>query len=181
MKPGDWITLAGVVVALFSAGWAVVSARRARAAQDVANHYQGRAEQAAERATKAAEDAVVAQRDAAAAAQRAADALEKQNQMAEQLAQAAEGVPWTVEHSSGAKWKLRNMSDHPKFAVRISGPGVSRNRTPAVIDRVDGRSSYEFWGSTSWGDEQRVTVSWHGRQDATDEERTWSDMMPPSP
>lgn len=122
----------------------------------------------------------MAAQEAATAQRRAAEALEKGNQRAEQFAHAAEKAPWRVEHSSGARWKLRNVTDYPKFKVTISGPGVSKNRTPAVIDRIDGRGSTEFWGNTFWGAEQRVTVTWRSRDDGQDEPHTWTDTMPPA-
>jgi hypothetical protein len=182
VKAGDWITLAGVIVSLGSAVWAVVSARRAARAQAKADHYQARAEQNAERATKAAEEAAVAQKESAGSAKRAADALEKQNQMAEEFAAAAEGVPWRIEYREGALWELWNDSDLPKFNVQIGGSGVVAHRTKGLIDRIDGRSSHEFWGNTSWTrDEPRVEVTWHRRPDSQGDPLTWSGRRPPRP
>jgi hypothetical protein len=179
---GNWISLAGVVIAGGSAIWAVVSARRARGAQQTANHYQARAEQAAERATKAAEEAATAQRLSAAEAQRAADALVKQNQMAEEMAAAAEGVPWRIAYREGALWELWNDSDLPKFKVEIGGSAVVAHRTRSLIDRIDGHSSHEFWGNTSWnGAEPRVEVAWHRRADGEGNPLSWSGRLPPRP
>ena len=179
MNAGNWISLGSFVAAAVSAVVAVVQAKRASASKGAAEHHEASAEHNAERATKAAEEAAAWQRQAAGAAQRAADALEKQNQMAEQLVQAAEEVPWRLEHKSGAIWRLRNITDYPKFEVTIAGPGVSKNRGPGVIDRIDGQGSEEFWGNTFWGSELRATVTWHSREDAQDEPRSWTDMMPP--
>ena len=148
MHLSDAISLGGVVVSVFSAGWALVSARRARGAQERADRYQARAEQQAGRATKAAEEAAAAERQSAAAAQRAADALEKQNRMAEEQADLAEGVPWRIEYQVGSTYDLWNDTQTPKFHVHISGEGVLRQKT---VDRIDGRSSAEFMGLDAMG------------------------------
>jgi hypothetical protein len=178
MDGGDWINLVGVVVSAGSAVWAVVSARRASAAGKRADTYRDRAETQARLATAAAEQAAIAQQQSADAAQRSADALEKQTQLAVEQAAAAEGVPWRVEHRTGAKWELWNASDYAQFKVKISGPGVTARRTPDIIECIDGHSSFEFWGNTSWGAEQRVIVTWHRREDGQDDELTWSGTMP---
>jgi hypothetical protein len=140
---GNWISLAGVVIAGGSALWAVFSARRAGRAQERAEHYQARAEQQAERATKAAEHAAAAEWESAAAAKRAADALERQNRIAEEQADLAEGVPWRIEFQTGSTYDLWNDTQTPKFHVRISGEGVLRAK---AIDRIDGRSSCRLHG-----------------------------------
>lgn len=160
----------------------MVSAGRSRAAQQKADRYQARAEQDAERATQAAEEAAISQRQSAEAAQRAADALEKQNQMAEETAQAAEGVPWRITHRSGAQWELWNETDLPKFNVKIGGAGVVAHRTQQLIDRIDGRSSHEFWGQhpRGQGDEPRVEVTWHRRHN-DDNPLHWAGRLPPRP
>ncbi|WP_293003664.1 hypothetical protein [Mycobacterium sp.] len=179
MNAGDWINLAGVAVAAGSAIFAANSARRAKDAEEKADGYRARAQQDAERATKAAEESAAAQRQSATAAKRAADALEAQNQLASEARQAAEGVPWHVEHSSGAIWKVRNTSALPKFRVSLSGPGVNEARSSKLVDKVDGNSSIEFWGNTFWGAKQVVTVTWHAREDGQDAAQRWTDVMPP--
>src|SRR4051794_13494384 len=108
MDGGDWISLAGVVVSAGSAVWAVVSARRARAAEVTTDGYRAKAEEYARRATGAAEDAATAQHRSAEAAQRAAGALERQNQLADEQANLAEAVPWRIEFRSGSKYDLWN-------------------------------------------------------------------------
>jgi hypothetical protein len=177
MDGGNWISLAGVVVAGGSALWAVVSARRASQAQAKAEHYQARAERQAERATKAAEDAAVAEMESAAAAKRAADALERQNRIAEEQADLAEGVPWRIEFQTGSTYDLWNDTQTPKFHVQISGEGVLRAKT---IEHIDGRSSADFMGLNAMGVGDRVEVAWHRREDQSDEPRRWSGNKPPA-
>jgi type II secretory pathway pseudopilin PulG len=177
MDGGNWISLAGVVIAGGSALWAVVSARRAGRAQAKAEHYQARAEQQAERAAKAAEQAAVAETASAAAAERAAAALEKQNKMAEDQADLTEGVPWRIEFQTGSTYDLWNDTQTPKFHVQISGEGVLRART---IERIDGRSSADFMGLNASGVGDRVEVTWHRREDQSDEPRRWSGNKPPA-
>lgn len=179
----DSINLAGVVIsgtsaliAAFSATWAVVSARRARSAEEKADHYQATAEQQARRATLAAEEAASAQRESAAAAQRAADALEKQNQMAEEQGDLAEGVPWRIEFQVGSRYDLWNDTQTPKFHVHIFGEGVLREKT---VPRIDGRSSADFMGLDAMGVGSQVGVTWHRREDRSDEPRRWTGNKPP--
>jgi hypothetical protein len=176
MNAGNWISLAAVVVAGGSALWSVVSARRASRAQAKAEHYQARAEQQAERATKAAEHAAVAETASAAAAERAADALEKQNKMAEDQTDLAEGVPWRIEFQTGSTYDLWNDTQTPKFHVQISGEGVLRDKT---VERIDGRSSTDFMALNAMGIGDRVDVTWHRREDQSDETQRWSGNKPP--
>jgi hypothetical protein len=176
VNAGNWITLAGVVVAGGSAIWSVISARRAAVARARADHYQARAEQDAERATKAAEDAAAAERRSAAAAERAAEALEHQNRMAEEQADLAEGVPWRISYREGSLYDVWNETDTPKFHVQISGAGVLREKT---IDRIDGRSSSDFMGRNAMGVGDQVVVTWHRREDGSDKPRQWAGNKPP--
>ncbi|WP_167107281.1 hypothetical protein [Mycobacterium sp. DL592] len=178
MTVGDWISLAGVVVSAGSAVWAVMSAVRARKAEAATDGYRAAAEEHSKRAVKAAEEAAAAQQQSAAAAKRAADALEAQNRLLAEQASAAERVPWRIEHRQGATWDLWNDSATPKFHVKISGPGVSKNKTPATIARVDGRGSQPFWGNTSYGAEMRANVRWRAADDQAAPELEWSGTMP---
>jgi hypothetical protein len=166
---GDWINLAGVIIAAGAAIWAVMSARRAAAAQDESAHHEARAEQAAERATQAAEDAAASHR-------RTAEALEKQNRMAEEQADLAEGVPWRLAYQIGSMYDLWNDTDTPKFHVHISGPGVLREKS---VDRIHGRSSAEFMGLDAHGAGSQVDVTWHRREDQSDKPRQWTGNKPP--
>jgi hypothetical protein len=166
-----WIA---AVAAAFSVAMAFLSWRSSRTSKTAKDDAETRAEEAKSAAQKAAN----AETRSAAAAERAAKVLEDQHQLTVEQIDAAEGVPWRVEHRSGSKWELWNDSDHPKFGVQISGPGPSRKRIPPQIDRIDGRSAVEFWGTTDYGAEMRVDVSWHRHPDGSDEARTWSGSMP---
>ncbi|MCV7006755.1 hypothetical protein [Mycobacterium gordonae] len=177
MKAAEWISLAGVVVTVVATTWAIVSAKRAAAAQSAAAHYQARAEQNAERATKAAEDAAVAQRQAALEAGRAAAALEEQNRRAEEQSELAEGVPWRITYRKGSLYDLWNDTGTTKFGVQISGEGVLRAKT---VDRFYGRSSVEFLGLDAMGVGDEVEVRWHRREDHSDEPpQLWVGNKPP--
>lgn len=179
MGAGDWISLAGVIVAaavaVVSAVWAVRAARRADAADVRAEQNRVAAEQQAERATRAAEQAAAAEVESARAAERSAAALEEQNRRAEEAAAAAEGVPWRLAYQRGSRYELWNDSDTPKFHVQISGEGVLRN---VSRERVDGRSPVEFMGLDAFGVGNEVVVTWHRRQDGTDAVLTWTGTKP---
>jgi hypothetical protein len=173
---GNGITLAGVVVSAVSATVALVQAKRAGAAQRAAAGSEAKAETERRLARSAAEEAAVAQREAAAAAKRTADAIEEQNRRADEEAELAEGVPWRITFRTGSLYDLWNDSDRPKFGVHISGEGVLRDKTVA---RIDGRSSTDFMGLDAMGVGSRVDVTWHLREDRSDEPRRWSGNKPP--
>jgi len=184
VKQGDWITLAGVIVTVFSAGWAVVSARRARAAQEKADHYQARSEQNAERATKAAEEAVVAQSRSAAAARRAADAAERSAAAAEaqqrretEEIEAIESDPWRLDPIPGRDdCYLINVAKTPNYGVTVNGLKIHNG--PARFDMIGPGKRVELSVMRIWHPDDCVEVSWHRRQDRSDPPQTRSEMIP---
>jgi hypothetical protein len=101
------------------------------------------------------------------------------NQLAVEKSEAAEWVPWEISLRDGSTYVLRNRSDQPKFKVLISGPGVSRVSVPSVFERVDGRGSVDFRGTTERHAKMRVEVTWHHKEDHLDAQQSWSDSMPP--
>jgi hypothetical protein len=185
-------TCASALIAVVSAGVAVVALRRARTAQDRSAGHEATTEQHSRRAAQAAEEAATAQRrsaaaaeesvaaqaESAAAAQRSAEALEKQIQMAEELAELDEGSPWNIRLRSGVVCELWNITKRPKFGVEISGPGVSQGRHPEVFDRIDGNSCKPFHGASAWGSDPSVTVTWYNRENRAGEQRMWSGTRP---
>lgn len=178
MKAADWISLAGVVVAALSALVAVVSAKRAAAAQRAAANHQAKAETERRLARQAAEDAATAQRQTAAEAGRVAEAVEEQNRRAEEQTEQAEGVPWQIRHHDGDLYDLWNTTNITKFGVHISGPGIV-GRGPLAFDRIDGRSSVQFLIPPFGAEYNQVVVTWHRREDQTDEPRQWTGNKPP--
>lgn len=150
MDGGDWISLAGVIVAGGSAIWAVVSARGARTAEIKADGYRARAEQDARRAIEAAERAATAESQSAAAAQRAADALEKQNQLlvneSEEVSRAqARAVIVRMDIRNGRRGLVvHNGSNEPIHKLYVDLVGVrgslhmawTRGVDPVVTDRA---------------------------------------------
>lgn len=183
MNAANWIALGSfiaatvsAIVAGTSAIVAVLQARRAKASKEAADNAQVKAELNAERATKAAEEAAAWQRQAASAAQRSADALEEQNRRADEQAEQAEGVPWEIRYREGDLYDLLNITDTTKFGVQISGSGVLR---PKTVDRIDGRSSEEFFGANYSGSGNQVDVTWHRHEDLSDQPRLWSGNKPP--
>lgn len=178
MKPSDWITLTGVVIAGFSATWAVVSARRARTAQDAANHFQARAEQNAERATKAAEEAVVAQSKSAASAKRAADAAERsaaaaeaQERRAIEETDAAEADPWELAPIPGdPDCYLINTTKTTKYGITVSGFKIHGG--PARFDMIGPGKREELSIMRIMHPDDSVEVTWHRRPDLSDPPQT---------
>ncbi len=126
---GDWISLAGVLIAGCSAIGATVSACRARDAKADAERARARAEEDARRAIAAAEKAAIAQGESAAAAQRAADALEMHNQLTatrdvEHSKSQARNVVVTAGTRNGRRGLVvRNDSDEPIYKLHVDLPG----------------------------------------------------------
>lgn len=87
----------------------------------------------------------------------------------------AENAPWRITHRRGMTYELWNVTDTPKFHVVVSGEGVLRN---ATAPRIDGKSGIGFMGLDAFGVGDGVDVSWHLRQDRSDEQRTWSGIKP---
>jgi hypothetical protein len=180
VKAADWISLAGVVVAALSALVAVVSAKRATTAQSAAADHQARAETERRLAREAAEEAATAQRQTAAEAGRVAKAVEEQNRRADEQVEQAEGVPWEIRHSELDVYDLLNITNTTKFAVEISGPGVAPlGEGSLAFERIDGRSSAQFMVAPFGGEYNQVVVTWHRREDKTDEPRQWTGNKPP--
>jgi hypothetical protein len=168
MQSAEWAAWAAVVVAAGSAVWSMVSARGARKAQK-------QAESQAERATAAAEKSAEAEVQSADAAARSAAALEQSNRMAEERADLAEGVPWRIEYQRGSTYVLWNDTDTPKFGVTITGEAVLRNK---VVPKIDGRSFVTFIGLDAMGVGDEVVVTWHRKEDGSDQVRTWTGSKP---
>jgi hypothetical protein len=184
VNAANWIALGSfiaatvsAIVAGVSAGVAVLQARRAKMSKEAADRAQARAEQHAERATKAAEEAAAWQRQAASAAQQSADALLEQNRRADEQAEQAEGVPWEIRHHNADLYDLWNITNTTKFGVQVSGPGVGG--VSGAFDRIDGRSSVRFLIAPFGAEFDQVVVTWHRREDLSDEPQRWTGNKPP--
>lgn len=185
VKPGDWVTLVGVIVAAASAIRAYVSERRARAAQEVADRYQARAEQAEQRATKAAEEAAAAQRQSAASAQRAADAAERSASAAEARerrksddAEALELDPWELAPIPGDdNCHLINRTKTPKYGVTVSGAAIDEGPVRFPVIGPGKRVELEVLRFLS-DDYTSVQVEWHRQQDLSDTPQSRVEIIP---
>jgi hypothetical protein len=85
-------------------------------------------------------------------------------------------VPWEIRYREGSLFDLWNITGTTKFGVQISGGGVLR---PKTVDRIDGRSSEEFFGTRHMGAGNDVVVTWRRREDLSDEPRQWRGNKPP--
>lgn len=169
--------MVSAIVAGVSASVAVAQARRAKVSKVAADHAQARAEQNAERATQAAEEAAAWERQSATAAKRVADALVEQNRRADEREEQAEGVPWEIKHHDGDQYDLRNITNTTKWGGQISGLGVAGG--PVAFDRIDGRSSVRFLIAPFGAESDRVVVTWHRREDLSDDAQQWTGNRPP--
>jgi hypothetical protein len=98
-----------------------------------------------------------------------AKAIEEQNRRADEQAEQAEGVPWRITHHDGDLYDLWNDTNTAKFGVQVSGPGVAGVSGP--FDRIDGRSSEQFLIAPFGAGYTQVVVTWHLREDLSDEPR----------
>lgn len=87
----------------------------------------------------------------------------------------AEDAPWRITHRRGMTYELSNVTATPKFHVVVSGEGVLRDTT---APRIDGMSGIGFMGLDAFGVGDRVDVTWHLRDDRSDEMRRWSGNKP---
>jgi hypothetical protein len=95
--------------------------------------------------------------------------------IAAQLAHAVRRTPWRIEHRSGLTYELRNYSAAPQFYVGVAGEGV---RFPRTAQRIDGHSSMSFQGPDSTPGGAQVDVTWHQREDQSDQARRWTGKTP---
>jgi hypothetical protein len=84
-------------------------------------------------------------------------------------------VPWRIAFRTGSTYDLWNESPKPKFHMQFGGEGVLRSKTE---QRVDGRSSTSFMGLDASGASDQVVVTWHRREDLSDEQQRWSGNKP---
>ncbi len=87
-------------------------------------------------------------------------------------------MPWEIRYREGDLYDLWNITGTTKFGVQISGEGVLRRKT---VERIDGRSSESFMGFNAMGRGDQVEVTWHRREDQSDEPRQWRGNKPPKP
>jgi hypothetical protein len=84
-------------------------------------------------------------------------------------------TPWRIKHRSESTYELWNDSDTPKFYVGVTGEGV---RFPRTAPRIDGHSSTSFQGLDAMGAGAQVDVTWHRREDQSDNRRRWTGKTP---
>jgi KAP family P-loop domain len=108
-------------------------------------------------------------------AERPAEEAERQT-AASDPAETPEPVRWTLSYREGSLYQLSNDTDEPKFYVHVSGEAVLRETT---FDRVDAHSGVDFMGLDAAGVGHRVDVTWHRREDRSDELRHWTGNKPP--
>lgn len=100
---------------------------------------------------------------------------EQKRRIAEEEAERAEGIPWIITYRKGDLYELRNVSNTPKFGVRISGEGIAQ---PKEADRIDAQSTTSFMGLHAFGVGNEIIVSWHRREDQSDRPRLWRTQRP---
>ena len=109
-------------------------------------------------------------------AEATAAAVSRSKAAAERSARARTArTPWRIKHRSESTYELWNDSDTPKFYVGVTGEGV---RFPRTAPRIDGHSSTSFQGLDAMGAGAQVDVTWHRREDQSDNRRRWTGKTP---
>lgn len=163
MDVGDGINLAGVIISGASAIWAWRSASSAKAAEQ-------EAEDRAEAALKAERAAVAAQRDIAEQLKRVADT---DDQHTAEL----DADPWSLEPIPGSgDCNLINRTHSAKYGVTVTGYKVHEG--PVHFERIGPGKSVEVGINRIWADENDVQITWHQRQDRSDEPATTTEPIP---
>ena len=90
---------------------------------------------------------------------------------------AQEKAPWRISKVGNMAWALENVTATAKYAVQFSGAvldGKSR-----AIAKIDGYTTARIRGAfTSWQTGDELTVTWHRREDLSDEPLTWDGRLP---
>ena len=112
----------------------------------------------------------------AGAAERSATAHETQAQLAQDQADEAQRFPWRIEPHGGMDYRLRNLTNTPKYEVAVTGQLAGRPRgvfrpgggQDNQFDVVDGAETVELdlFVALQLVD-RRMTVSWRPTPDHT--------------
>jgi hypothetical protein len=119
---------------------------------------------------------LVAAEQSPAATERSEEAQAAEANSAPEQISAEEDSPWTIEPIYGsANCNLRNRMATPKYAVRMEGEIV---RHPD-IGNIDGHAVVEVDTLRGVGGISRdVVISWHRREDRSDEQLRWRGELP---
>jgi hypothetical protein len=156
MELGDVATWVAAVVAVGGGVVASVQARKANRAADAS----------AEAAKRSAD-----------ADERAAAAAEKANEIAQRY-----NAVWRIAHEKSDTWRVINETGEKAWGAVLTCGTDLNTRFPDDAMDVEPGGGIPFLAVRlqSTGNEQ-VTVTWHRRQDESDEALQWTDVLPRRP
>ena len=145
MDGGNWISLAGVVIAAGSAIWSVLAARQSKTERESAAKEADRAM----RAVKATEDQVAAAKNLVGESRRSADAAERLTDSYVTVANQAEVAPWEIipAEDRSQYCYLRNKTPRTKYWITVRGPAIwspteGKKRWP--VETIHGEDKCKF-------------------------------------
>jgi hypothetical protein len=152
VNAGNWISLAGVIIAGVSAALAVRSARRARKAESAAAEHE-------RQALEAARDAAGHAKRSADAEERMATVVESQERREVSERSAVERFPWKLLSIPGYDdCMLHNTSRAVLYAVEVQGEKIAYG--PMVLPAVgpDQQEEVLIWRVLQMDDD--VLITW---------------------
>jgi hypothetical protein len=170
VNAGNWINLAGVLIAGAAAILAVRSACRARKAESAAAEHQ-------RAALEAAQDAAGHAKRSADAEQRIANVAESRQQHQAEENQALDADPWEMAPIPGRdNCNLINRTKTPKYGVTVSGKKI--HNSPERFDLIGPGKPVELSVMRFWHPDDSIQVTWHTRQDLADPPQTKREIIP---
>jgi hypothetical protein len=170
VNAGNWISLAGVIIAGVSAALAVRSARRAGKAESAAAAHE-------RQALEAAQDAAGHAKRSADAEERVATVTEAQQSREATEAEEAEGDPWQLDPIPGdPDCYLINRTKYPKYGVAVVGLMIHNG--PAEFDVIGPGKREELSIMRIAHPDNSVEITWYRRRDLSDSPQTKRETIP---
>jgi hypothetical protein len=170
VNAGNWISLAGVIIAGVSAILAVLSARRARKAESAAAEHE-------RQALEAARDAAGHAKRSADAEERVAGVAESQERRQSEEIDAVDADPWMLEPIPGEdNCYLINRSKSPKYGVSVAGLKVHNG--PAQFDAIGPGKRKELSVMRIYHPDDSIQITWYRKPDHSDAPQTRPETIP---
>ena len=170
MNAGNWISLAGVIIAGVSATVAVLSARGARKAESAAAEHE-------RQALEAARDAAGHAKRSADAEERVAGVAESQERRQSDETDAVDADPWMLEPIPGEdNCYLINRSKSSKYGVSVAGLKVHNG--PAQFDAIGPGKCKELSIMRIYDPDDSVQISWYRKSDHSDPRQSTTETIP---
>lgn len=169
MLVAQWVAIAVSVASVAFAGFALWVSIRNQRRTDAATE---RNDQRSMESNRLAAEANAIAREANATAQQALELAREQA--------ARYVIPWALRYRAGNWYELVNDGNEPAYAVVLDGPNVHGGAQQHSV--IDPHSAVRFTARVSRQLGFRdVVVTWHRREDRTDDQMSWTRPLPPPP